>query len=894
MEDYQLRKDIDRFKYFLDTLEAELAKQGITTINFSEIFNTIYDKSEVDLKFVTQDRFGFDQESAGKFNFAVISREVDGLVYEEMWFLINAYYDYSVQRFIKIDNTNASFGVQCQASGSYPGEQQLGYIITGIYFWRNPSHSDTYFDTVTYDYTDWSDKNYIGAKRNSDDSWVEFGIDSGWNNNFMIDNFGGMTIGGAGFEIDGNGIYPYGRLTSSVYSINGVSYYLLGILDNAYHPTFGNDAVWGCDTNSKYSWFIGLKIPEVSYLNKNTNNAKFVVMYNDTSADANNPHVLDKTKWHTVFEVDKDGVSGYLSSATASSTYATQSALNAVSNSLASTDSSLTTLYNDLVDFNEELISFDSSNTNLKTDLSKLKNNLSVFISSVTQLDSNLGELSSSLNTLDVQLNGDANTTGLTTTLSTLQNQLNGTNGLVSQLTTLQGQFTSLDGDTNELLTTLTTLSGYLTTFKGTLSEFQDQIIEDLGNEVYATLNSEIVQLFGAIASTQQDIDDVADGVSDINTTIGDANNPANGTIRKTINDVSSTATTANNQATDITKTIYSGTNGTGTKANPASGTVMSNLNQVQNTDIPEVQDILYGNGSAQNPATDSLLDVVDTVDSGLTTANGHIDTLQEKMYKGTSSNNPGTTSNPATGTLMKDMSTAKSNISTAQSEIGQLRTDFTGHTHTAQEVEYTDDNWYNDEIASSQNGHYYNANNEDITAGVKVNLDTAIDKIQTKVSGKAPLSHTHTTDDIRLAGTQYAITTMLNTMYSYYQQQSSASQSWSGDSQNHVYVRNIIWDSNRSEYKVTEDITDSISYGTILILNVASTNANHYGGHDLYSFYNNGVSMNVVSNADMELADYSTVMLIYSGGGATNSPMWIPILIDMKLCLTVDSSLVV
>lgn len=610
MEDYQLRKDIDRFKYFLDTLEAELAKQGITTINFSEILNTIYDKSEVDLKFVTQDRFGFDQESAGKFNFAVISREVDGLVYEEMWYLINAYYDYTAERFVKIDNTNASFGIQCQASGSYPGEQQLGYIITGIYFWRNPSHSDTYFDNVTYDYTDWSDKNYIGAKRNSDNSWVEFGIDSGWNNNFMIDNFGGMTIGGAGFEIDGNGIYPYGRLTSSVYSINGVSYYLLGILDNAYHPTFGNDAVWGCDTNSKYSWFIGLKIPESSYLNKNTNNATFVVMYNDTSADANNPHVLDKTKWHIVFEVDKTGL--------------TQPVIPSKTSDLTN------------------------------------------------------------------------------------------------------------DGD---------------------------------GTSTFVT---------------QSDISDV----------------PTNANLNSYLK-----------KSTATGKTNYTIDQLLAEKANSSHNHAISDVTNLQ------------------------------------TTLNGKAPLV---------------------------------------------------HSHDADEVTYNDDNWYNDEIASSSNGHYYDSNNNDITDGVEVDLDTALDKIQTKVSGKAPLSHTHTTDDIRLAGTQYAITTMLNTMYSYYQAQSSASPSWSGDSQNHVYVRNIVWDSTRSEYRITEDITDNIGYGTILILNVASTNANHYGGHDLYSFYNNGVSMNVLGNADMELSDYSTVMLMYWQGGTTRSPMWIPIIKDTLLCLNIDSSMVI
>ena len=49
MEEYQLRKDIDRFKHFLDTLEAELTRQGITSLNIIELLNKTYDKSEVDV-----------------------------------------------------------------------------------------------------------------------------------------------------------------------------------------------------------------------------------------------------------------------------------------------------------------------------------------------------------------------------------------------------------------------------------------------------------------------------------------------------------------------------------------------------------------------------------------------------------------------------------------------------------------------------------------------------------------------------------------------------------------------------------------------------------------------------------------------------------------------------
>ena len=272
-------------------------------------------------------RLALNQSASDKFNFAVITRIETALdesiiTNEEFWILSNSYYDYDAKRFVKIDGTHTSFGIQIQANGSYPGEAALGYNDNvGINVWRNPKKSDVYKDTEHYDYTDWDEKNYIGCKRLADEKWVEYGISSGWSNSFMIDSYGGMTIGGAGFEIDGNGIFPFTRLTSSAYRVQRYEdgepvldendepvyddYYLLGLLDNAYHPTlFG----WDCDSNSYYSWFVGLRFPSAGYLQKDSKNAEFVVMYNDTTPNPNNTHELNVDNWHVVFSVGKDGI----------------------------------------------------------------------------------------------------------------------------------------------------------------------------------------------------------------------------------------------------------------------------------------------------------------------------------------------------------------------------------------------------------------------------------------------------------------------------------------------------------------------------------------------------------------------------------------------------------
>lgn len=276
-------------------------------------------KPMIEKFFINKERFGFDKESANKFNFAIIKKE-STLTYEEFWILSNAYYDYDIKRFIKIDPNSTSFGIQFQANGTYPGEEGTDNYNVGINVWRNPKKSDAFKDTSSFDYSDFDNNNYIGAERLSDNAWIEYGVASGWSNSFMIDSYGRMTIGGAGFEIDGNGIFPFTRVTSSRYTANNKTWHLLGLLDNAYHPTKWQSQ---CDDNSTYSWFVGLRTPaqydnnsnppkEKDLLKDNTQ-AEFVVMYNDTQKPTTGDHAgetdyLNPENWHTVFSVGVDGL----------------------------------------------------------------------------------------------------------------------------------------------------------------------------------------------------------------------------------------------------------------------------------------------------------------------------------------------------------------------------------------------------------------------------------------------------------------------------------------------------------------------------------------------------------------------------------------------------------
>lgn len=261
-----------------------------------------------EIKETAYERLGLNETDSNKFNFATISKTESGIDYIEYWLLINAYYDETTERFIKMDGTATSFGIQMQAKGTYPGEQALGYTNnTGVNVWRNPRKADVYKDTTNFDYTDFDNNNHIGAKKRSNNEWVTFGIGTGWINNLMTDSYGGVTVGGAGIEIDGNNIFPYSRLTSSKYNDGTNNYYLLGILENAYHPT---TAEWDCDNNTKQAWFFGFKYPEKTGA-KDSENGKFIVMYNDMnhidpSANGYTIEDMNVNDWHVILEVSKN------------------------------------------------------------------------------------------------------------------------------------------------------------------------------------------------------------------------------------------------------------------------------------------------------------------------------------------------------------------------------------------------------------------------------------------------------------------------------------------------------------------------------------------------------------------------------------------------------------
>lgn len=206
-----------------------------------------------------------ESNSSASFTVAPIRRTENGVENREYWFLANARWNQERRRFQRIDLDKNSFGIQIQAAGTYPGEAALGYTNNqAIGYWRAigretflAAGDKTSAAAVTED---------IGAEAGGE--WKSFGVYLGWNNCQMLDSYGGMTIGGQGFEIDGNGLYPYARVSycrhEDVAGADG--YAMLGLLWNAYHGLSGSDD----EATADYA--LGLKAP-IDYGDEESYNA---------------------------------------------------------------------------------------------------------------------------------------------------------------------------------------------------------------------------------------------------------------------------------------------------------------------------------------------------------------------------------------------------------------------------------------------------------------------------------------------------------------------------------------------------------------------------------------------------------------------------------------------
>ncbi|MGL6187075.1 MAG: BppU family phage baseplate upper protein [Clostridium chrysemydis] len=240
------------------------------------------------------------------FNIAVIHETKDKLDYIEFWLLINARYDHVTGRFKRINVNNFSFGWQMQGGGTYPGEEGYDNINQGMNLWKANGKKAYGINDPAREQTGED----IGAVQ-SDGKWRTFGIMLGWNNIFMNDSYGGMTIGGAGFEIDGNGMSPFKRVSLGKFTGGSNK---PGAKPQDYQYCYNGDTwntqhgMWNMDENKLDSYFWGMVCPVDWYDMGNTFNpysnraklseAKYVIRHLPPNV---NSHLEN---WDDIFEID--------------------------------------------------------------------------------------------------------------------------------------------------------------------------------------------------------------------------------------------------------------------------------------------------------------------------------------------------------------------------------------------------------------------------------------------------------------------------------------------------------------------------------------------------------------------------------------------------------------
>lgn len=255
------------------------------------------------------------REGQAPYNFAVVEGVRDGQDYTEMWILINAYYDSASKRFKRVNLDNFSFGWQLQGGGTYPGEVGHGdHINQGFNLWKANGRNAYVRDSVDYNAVTEDIGQII------DGEWKEYTVQHGWLNAFMVDSYGGMTIGGQGFEVDGNGVFPYKRVslgkyqggttdTGADYMDYGFAYN--GILWNAFHGLYDGD------THERNSYMLGMESSIDFYDIGSLNTTSGTASLEDTKFVWKKlPKNMEykKENWENLFEVSNDGhmkVGGY-------------------------------------------------------------------------------------------------------------------------------------------------------------------------------------------------------------------------------------------------------------------------------------------------------------------------------------------------------------------------------------------------------------------------------------------------------------------------------------------------------------------------------------------------------------------------------------------------------
>ena len=362
-----------------------------------------------------------------------------------------------------------------------------------------------------------------------------------------------------------------------------------------------------------------------------------------------------------------------------------EGSLSTVSSGLTNTDSDLKKLVYSLEKLSGYLTDFEGSLEDLEDeiaddpniDTTKLNANMVALFGAISEVKSNVSTVETDMygngtssspaqgSLLADMSTAKTNISSAQTSIGNVKTDLYGANGTASSpqnnslKKNLQNVKTTVGDANSGLVKDLNTASSHISTVqtdmygsnKNPSNPQEGSLVYDLND-----LNDTITSDGGLI----DQVSDVQDGIGDVNDKIGDTN--TSGTILYNVHQVKEVQVPAVQDAlygknsggsasnpsansalgkVNAVKTEMYGANGT--SSSPADGSLKKNLTTLKDTTVPAVQTALYGNGTPSAPATNSTM--------------GKINAVRTDMY------GSGDATNPQSGSLKHSVNQVKSDI---------------------------------------------------------------------------------------------------------------------------------------------------------------------------------------------------------------------------------------
>ena len=326
--------------------------------------------------------------------------------------------------------------------------------------------------------------------------------------------------------------------------------------------------------------------------------------------------------------------------------------LNDLSSSVDSLDSDTDALASRLTTVEGSLSTVSSGLTNTDSDLKKL-------VYSLDKLSGYLTDFEGSLEDLQDEIADDPNidTTKLNANMVALFGAISEVKGNVSTVETdMYGSGTSEQPSQGSLLADMSTAKTNISSAQTSIGDVKTDLYGANGtasspqnNSLKKNLQNVKTTVGDANSGLVKDLNTASTHISTVQTDMYGSNknpsNPQEGSLVYDLNDLNDTIT-SDGGLLDQVSDVQDGIGDVNDKIGDTntSGTILYNVHQVKEVQVPAVQDALYGKnsgGSASSPSANSAL--------------GKVNAVKTEMYGAN-----GTSSSPADGSLKKNLTTLK------------------------------------------------------------------------------------------------------------------------------------------------------------------------------------------------------------------------------------------